>query len=479
MLRELEKKVAGYVESNGLFSSYDKILLAVSGGADSTALLHIMNALKSSEIIKSELLCAHLNHQLRDQADADEKFVLEQAAGLGLTVITKRFDVREFARINKLSIETAARQLRIENLIRIAKENGCGFIATAHQKNDNAETILQRLSRGTGFRGLTGIWPVRVFDEEFKFVRPLLCAGRDEIVEYLQKRNLKWQTDHTNTDLIYRRNFIRHRLLPELQKDCTGPLVEKLSELSEAACRFYKQVCSRADSLWPIIANHEDEKIILDLKTFQTQSKPVKVELIRRALGNIGSGQKDLTQGHYESMLDLTDENVTGKKIELPGGFVTIREYDSMIFCRVGFTPSSSCRFSAVQPAILQIPSKTTFDKYIIESKILEKEKIDLEIFKSSKTDFIEWLDLDKIKSPLTVRFRQPGDKFIPLGLTGEKKVGKFLTTSKVPHKVRQKILIVSDADKIIWLCPVRISEQSKATGNTQKILQLYVKELN
>jgi tRNA(Ile)-lysidine synthase len=474
MLSELEKKVTGYIEANSLFCSNDKILLAVSGGTDSTALLYIMNGLKSAGFIKSELLCAHLNHLLRGiEADADEKFVIKQAVELGLTVITRCFDVRTFAQDNKLSIETAARQLRLKNLIDIAEENNCGFIATAHQKNDNAETILQRLSRGTGYRGLAGIWPERIFGDNIRFVRPLLCAGRDEIEEYLQNQNLKWRTDRTNTDLIYRRNFIRHRLLPELQKEYSCSIVEQLSELSEAARGLYKQVCSQAEGLWPKVAKHNDEKLILNLEIFQTQSKPVKIELIRRALECLGSGQRDLTQGHYRNILKLADENATGKKIELPGGFTALCEYKNVFFCRVGLAPPKTSRSSKTQPVILKVPGKTKFDRYIVELKILAKAEQDLEKFKASKTNSIEWLDFDKVSVPLAVRFRQPGDRFVPLGLSDKKKVGKFLTASKIPYETRRNILIITDAEKIIWLFPIRISERVKVTDNTKKILQL------
>jgi tRNA(Ile)-lysidine synthase len=195
-------------------------------------------------------------------------------------------DVRGFARRNKLSIETAARELRIKSLLDIAKASNCSHIVTAHQKNDNAETILQRLVRGTGFRGLGGIWPKRVFADEIRFVRPLLCVGRDEIIEYLQQRNLKWRQDHTNADCTYRRNYIRHRLLPAIQRDCADSLVKQLSELARSARRFYSLVCTHADKLWPELADCTCEKIALDLKIFLAQPQPVKVELVREILHN-------------------------------------------------------------------------------------------------------------------------------------------------------------------------------------------------
>ena len=192
MLSGFEEKVAGFANARGFLDRGGRFLLAVSGGADSTALLYVMCALKNEGVLDADFVCAHVNHQLRGSAaDADEDFVVAQAGVLNLAVITRRVDVRRFARDNKLSIETAARKLRIESLIDMARARDCRRIITAHHKDDNAETVLQRLIRGTGFRGLGGIWAVRSFAGEFEFVRPLLCVGRDEIVEYLKQRNLK------------------------------------------------------------------------------------------------------------------------------------------------------------------------------------------------------------------------------------------------------------------------------------------------
>jgi tRNA(Ile)-lysidine synthase len=441
--------------------------------------MYAMHALKAENFFNAELLCAHINHQLRAaEADRDEEFVIAHAAKLKLAVTTRRADVRGFARLHKLSIETAARRLRMEALINIAKANDCSRIATAHQKNDNAETIIQRLSRGTGFRGLGGIWPERIFADRFKFIRPLLCFTRDEVVSYLKQRNLNWCLDHTNADCTYRRNYIRHRLMPALQKDCSGSIVEQSSRLARSARKYYGMICSRADELWPSLADSDAEKTVLDLKLFLTEPQPVKVELIRRSLANVGSGERKLTQGHYEGILQLAGQNVTGKKIELPGGFVVWREYGNLIFSnrRVGLAPPISSKDQAVT---IEIPGQTTFEKYSIQAIVLEKNEVDFEKFKAAKTDSIEWFDLDKIKPPLIVRFRRAGDRFVPLGQSAEKKLGIFLTAQRVPHGIRRDVLVIADGEKIIWVWPVRISEQAKVTGETRKIFQLQITALN
>ena len=468
---EFEKKIADFIKENALITSVERILLAVSGGADSIALLYAMCALKTEDNLGVELFCAHINHQLRGaEADADERFVVTQADELNVPVITKKVDVDSFAQQNKLSIETAARKLRIESLLDIAGINNCNCIATGHQMNDNTETILQRLSRGTAFRGLGGIWPARVFGNKVKIVRPLLCVTRNEIVGYLKQRNLKWRIDHTNADCTYRRNYIRHRLLPELQQQSKSSIIEQLFSLSLTAQRFQNLVCSQAEKAWQRIADFTGYKVEFDLKGFLMEPEPVKVELVRRCLTALGSGERDLSQRHYGKILRLAGQNISGKKMELPGGFIVRREYENLIFHRVRFAPPSSPR--QAKPVILEIPGQTQFGQYLIEAKTYLAPSFT----GGSVSRSVEMFDLDKLKLPLIIRSRQAGDRFWPLGLKAEKKVGKFLTAARLPQEVRVNVLIVADAEKIIWVWPVRMSEQVKITDMTKKILQLQIK---
>ncbi len=200
------------------------------------------------------------------------------------------------------------------------------------------------------------------------------------------------------------------------------------------------------------------------------QSQPVKVELARRGLTAVGCGERDLTQCHYEGILRLAEQNVSGRKIDLPGEFVVGAEYGNLIFARP--QKSEACSLSSV---VLEVPGQTRFDRYLIKATILEGNEDELEKFKAGKNNFIERFDFDKIKPPLVVRFRRTGDRFVPLGLGEEKKVGKFLTAARVPQEVRQKLLIVADRERIIWVWPIRIAEQAKVTSGTRKILQLQI----
>jgi tRNA(Ile)-lysidine synthase len=499
MPNPFEKRVADFAEANGLFDSADKILLAVSGGADSTALMHAMCALKGEGALRAELFCGHINHQLRgSEADLDEEFVAGEAAKLGLPITTTRLDVRGYAQKNKLSIETAARKLRREGLIDIAKINKCKWIGTGHQKNDNAETIVQRLARGTGFRGLGGIWPMRSFGEEMKFIRPLLCVSREEIIEYLRGRGVKWREDHTNADCTYKRNFVRHRLIPALQQECRDSIVEQLCELAESARKLYARICREADEAWGELAEMDGERVLVDLKGFSGLAEIVKAELVRRSLVEVGSGERDLTQRHYEGILQLARRETGGRRIDLPGAVVVRREHSSLIFGRSEENKRASEQI--VGGIRLEVPGQTRFGLYLIETKIFEAEadvdrlrmdscfrRNDNEKVRRTRnrsrtemiggTRCVECFDLDKVKLPLVVRRREAGDRFWPLGLAGEKKVGKFLTAAKLALETRQRALIIADNEKIIWVWPMRMSENAKVTSDTERILQVQISE--
>ena len=475
MLSEFEKKVARFAEAHELFGSAPKVVLAVSGGADSMALLYVLRALKAEGLFDADLLCAHVNHRLRgQQADSDEAFVVAQAARLNLPAAVKRVDVRGFARQNRLSIETAARQMRIAALMEIAKENHCDLIATAHQKDDNAETILQRLSRGTGFRGLAGIWPSRVFPDAVPFIRPLLSVSRDEILEYLREQNVEWRDDHTNADCNYRRNYIRHRLLPALQRGCAGTVVEVLSELSQHARGLQGLISRQVEQLWLALADCAGGQVTIDLKKFAAQPQAVQIELLRRALTAVGCGEQNLTHRHYESILHLAQQNVTTRQMELPGGFLVRREYERIAMGQA--PPCDRADTQAARPIQLKIPGRTKFGGCVIEATIraadLKSEISDLKIRAAGGA---ECFDMDKVKLPLHVRFRRAGDRFIPLGMSEEKKLGKFLTDQRILQRVRSELLVVGDSEKIIWAWPIRISEQAKVCADTRTILRLRI----
>jgi len=472
MLSGFEKKVAAFISAGRLFGGGEKVLLAVSGGADSVALMFAMLRLKEAQIIDTEFAVGHVNHKLRGRsADEDEEFVLGLGRKVGLEVVTRSVDVARYAKANKLSVETAARRLRAGALIDIAEVGGCKSIATAHHKDDNAETMVHRLIRGTGFRGLGGIWPKKIFECGAEFVRPLLCVTRAQILQYCKANNLTWRHDHTNYDYSYTRNRIRHLLLPQLQSRCDGLLVAELAKLSKSCRGLYNRVCREAEKVWPVVVlASEPGKVVLDKKVFAAQAEIIQAELARRAVVSIGSGERDLKEAHYKQIMDVA-HRAGGRRVELPGSFVVAAQYRKIIF-------SDSREKDGPRPplqTILEIPGRTKFGGCKIIAEVLCAKDCNIEEFKAAKNEFVERFDIDELAGPVIVRRREGGDRFRPLGGVGTKKAGKFLTAQKVPHELRQRLLIIADSEKIIWLAPLRPSELTRVTAQTKQILQLQI----
>lgn len=476
MSDNMEQSVAEFIRLHGLFAGAGRILLAVSGGADSTTLLHVLQSLRARGELCAELVCAHVNHRLRGPAsDEDERFVVEQATRLGLPVVTKAVDVRTHAKTHRLSVETAARRLRLEALREIAETSACTWVATGHQKNDNAETILQRLRRGTGFRGLAGIRPVRRFGDGPWFASPLLDITREEIVAYLDRRDLDWREDQTNVDPKYMRNYIRHKLLPALQQESHGCLVQELSDLAASARRLYDRVQRDAEEAMSQLAKVHEGSVALAASRLSPLCELVAVELVRQALMKLGCGEQNLTQDHYKRIIQLA-RGAAASVLTLPGGFTARREGERIVLSRPApRVPEVGLVLSPAAPVALRVPGETRFASRRIETKVLDAEELDLGQIKRDKSPFCEYLDLDRVRQPVTVRPRRPGDRFRPLGLDGEKKLGKFLTAAKTPPELREQILVFADQEKIIWVCPIRIGEPVKVTGQTRRILLLKV----
>lgn len=468
------QRVAGFVREQGLFAHPGGVVVATSGGADSMALTAVMNRLREMALVRLPLVAAHVHHGLRGRdADADEAFAADMARRFDMRFVRRAVDVRSYAGRHRLSIETAGRQLRRAALAEIAAETGCRTVATGHHMDDNAETLIQRLARGTGYRGLCGIRPIVDFNG-LRFVRPLLCVRRAQIEAYLRHAGLSWRTDVTNADCRFRRNFIRHRLLPEIARGSSGrPLTESLFDLSRAAQRLSWVIGEAVDAAWSRAVEVGPDTVSIDVRVMTSLSPPARVELIRRALSAAGCGLRAVTSGHYERLVALADDDGRGRQMDLPGRFTARREHG-----RVMIQPATDDEIRTTKyerQATLCTGGRVRFGPFVIESRLLDAEGADLAAFRRGKDPRVEWFDADAVGQALVVRGRKPGDRFMPLGGLLAKKVGKFLTDQKVPADVRRQVLVFENQGGILWVCPVRMSEAAKVTGRTRRILEVRV----
>ena len=468
MIDGFEQSVLEFIRSAGLIAGGSKVLVAVSGGADSVALLRVLCRLRDEGALECEIGAGHVNHGLRGAiSDGDEGFVVDAAKELGVEVFCRRVDVAGYGRENGLSVETAGRVLRMGALLEIAESEGFGCIATAHHMDDNAETLVHRLGRGCGFRGLGGIWPKRVLRSggfSGRFVRPLLCVSKAEILRYCNTHSIAWRDDHTNAELVFTRNRIRHLVLPAI--DDSGELCEKLWELSQSAQRLEKVVGGKADKFFSEFVTEAADRVVVDKGALAGLGAIVRFEVVRRIIGSVGCGERDVTEGHYRQIGRICEEKNGG--MSLPGGCEVSVGRETVVFEKKRFT----------EPLVLEevglvAGGAVCFGGWVFEVEKIDGSGFDLAGFVESKDRFVECFDADRMAGELVARRRKEGDRFWPLGQAGEKKVGKFLTAGRVDGEVKREVVIVADGEKILWVAPVRGCEAAKVTGETKRILRV------
>ncbi|MBN2511826.1 MAG: tRNA lysidine(34) synthetase TilS [Sedimentisphaerales bacterium] len=450
-------------------------LVAVSGGADSVALLHLLLARQQRLADPCQLVCGHVNHQLRGaDADADQHFVEDLAARYGLPILTRRVDVKGYAKTNRLSIETAGRHLRLAALEEMARQADCQTIATGHHKDDLAETMLMRLLRGTAFSGLVGIRPVAQRNG-LQWIRPLLAARRRDITAYCVTHGLAWREDQSNADVGFRRNWVRHRLLPCLQEQACGDVVSKLEQLHQSAAVMQSRLEQKVDILWrEAVTASTDGVLSLRASAIADSGPFVGGELLGRIYDRLGCGRRDLTETHYQQVFALAGQTEL-QQIDMPGGCRLRRESESLLFTHRDRQETSLPAEGVEIPQEGQVP----FDPWLIESRCFDLVPGQLEAFMAQNDPSIQWFDMDQVAWPLIARPRTDGDRFMPMGQSSPKRVSRFLTHSQTDTALRRQTFIIADQRGILWLAPVRRAGQCRVTADTRKVVAIRVSKRN
>ncbi len=434
----MRDRVLHFIREHGLIQPGDRIAVAVSGGADSVALLRLLLELRDD--LGIVLSIAHFNHKIRGaEGDEDEHFVAHLATAHGLQLHREAADVPAYAAQHKLSLETAGRQLRYAWFRKLIAAGPLDKIATGHTLDDQAETILMRLIRGAGTKGLSGIHPLHMLGKG-AIVRPLLATRRHEIEVYLNSLDQPWRTDATNADPRHLRNRVRHQLLPVLERDFNPNIVEVLSEMSEVA---------RAEDHYldlgaaKALASCELDPDRLTLNTGMLLSLPLALRrrLIRAAAERLGL---TLEFRHVEQVLRLAAQTGGAAEAQLPDGWVALRSGRELCFVRRSQTLQRPCTYEYRLP----VPGE------VFIKEIGSRIKAFTMAVPQTKAGYNREMLLDASAAgrELTVRNWRPGDRFWPAHTRGPRKVKELLQRKKVTDPARALWPVAAAKDRIVWV---------------------------
>lgn len=469
-------RVKNYIHENKLIQEGDRIVLGVSGGADSVCLLHILNEIYKE--FRAELVVVHVNHGIRGRdAQLDEEFVSGLCERLGLEYQGYHYDVKSYAKKKGLSEEEAGRQLRYQAFLEVCQRYGCNKIAIAHNKNDNAETFLFHLFRGTRIKGLTGINSCRELQieeassEKVMVIRPLLQVSREDIENYLDQNGMSYRTDLTNLSEDYSRNKIRNRILSyavkEINKNVIGHITSAAESLAEIESFLDRIILEK----YALLVKKEELIYHFSIKELKKEDMVIQKGVIYRLLECAAGQRKDLEAKHVEMIIGLFDKQV-GKILNLPYGIRAIRQYEEINLYPTGVKLKIEYETDDIQEVItVVVPGRTYLgqDHKFLETKIIEFDG-EKEIPKNSCT---KWLDYDKIENAVELRTRREGDylQINPLG--GRKKIKDYFIDIKLPREERSKKLLLTDGRHVMWILGDggRISEKYKVSDSTKNIL--------
>ena len=471
------------------FLSYGKRwLLAVSGGADSMAMLDSLAKLQKPLGLEA-LHVTHLNHRLREsESDADADFVKTQAHQRDLPVTVEAANVAEVAGETGESLETAARNSRYQFFAQTAKSQNCKVLVLAHNADDQAETILHRILRGTGLRGLAGIPPVRTLKcdmGEFQIVRPLLSVPRSDIHTYLKRHRIPWREDSSNATNQFTRNRLRNELLPLLREHFNPNTNEALCQLGAIAEWTQNHLTAETEGLMQDCIQSQDETSLQLNAAVMAQLPPIQQILVfEKALALLNTPRRHIGFKQLTSLRDLLTRPDQSASLQLPGNLTVCRLNETVSLKRI-LAKEIDMRLEQKE---LQLPGCTPLGEgYIVYDAMTSKERpissiqaqtveidpTELHDRYPTKPTTEEYLDWDKVSGNLILRTRREGDRFHPLGASGDKTLGDFLTDTKIPLPCRDRLALISDRQGIIWICGERLAHRVRVTRTTSRILKL------
>ncbi len=491
MRTPFEQHVLDSIRQEGAIVPGTRVCVAVSGGADSVALLRILGALVDE--LGITLLVAHFDHSLRgSESDADASFVETLANQLGLRFLQRTENVAAIAVREGWNLEDAGRRLRRRFFQEIVDDGAADQIAVAHTADDQAETLLAHLIRGTGLTGLGGIYPLAA-----PVVRPLLGTRRTDLREYLRSLHQVWREDSTNRDIRRLRARVREKLLPVIERDFSPKAVEHLNNLARFAREdeafwnafvedLFLKLTQQTSATLRIATG--DLLAPIDIRTAahdlsQTlgsgPDSPVRTvteRLIRRLYEGVRGDRRELSAKHVKEIIHLARVSKSGSTVELPGGIIASREFDELVFTREGMskgqkdsdeTTADDNTYHYVVRLPLEGESTT-----VAVAKLGKRFSLNLIDWPSSERDTIrdsQALDADLLRSPLILRNWRPGDSYRPRGRREERKLKHMLLAGRVPASQRGTWPVLESAGQVVWALGMAPADECSAKAATRK----------
>lgn len=429
------KNVIKFISEHKLIEKKDKVLIGFSGGPDSVALANILISI--SQTFDIEIALCHINHSLRGkESDEDEKFCMKFSKEKNITFYSLKADVLAYSKENSIGLEEAGREIRYDYFQKIAKENSFNKIALAHNLDDNVETFLFRLMRGTGLHGLKGI-PIK----RDNIIRPLMFLKKSEILAYLEENNEKFRIDSSNNDNIYTRNKIRLDLIPYIEKEFNPRFKESINNLIEEISSYN---------------NHVSE--FSDIDSFSNMSLLDKRNILYNLLKEKNIS---ISRSKIDDIINLLHRDGY-KEFSLGDGYLLKKSYNSIKIVKEDIKNNKNEKIA------LDIPCKISYNGYTIEINFVSKLEKKLNHF---------YFDYNNLETPIFVRTRQEGDKFLPIGMTSYKKVKKFFIDEKIEKEKRDIIPIITAGEEILLIGNLRQSSLGILAAQTNKILLVKVEE--
>lgn len=454
-------KVRNFIKENKLIGEKDKVLVALSGGPDSICLLHILYTLK--EEFGFSIGAAHVNHLLRgEDSECDERYVMRICEDLGIKLDIERIDIDRISKERGISHEMAGREERYAFFDRVKKSKGYTKVAVAHNANDQVETVMMRMMRGTGLEGLCGI---RVKRDGY-VIRPILCLKRNEIEEYCNLSSLKPRLDKSNLEKVYARNRVRLDIIPYMKEHFNEDIIESVNRMVNILQKDNEFIEGYVTNIFEEYCNFDKDSMVIKNELFSL-NEAIVTRCIKRALIVYSEKHINFEMKHIYDLIELVELG-TNRKLYLPNGIIAENIYGNIYLKKR-------------EQDKLNVYEEIAFDKQLIGRDIVEfgKYKVSFDIINNknniefSNNDLIKYFDYDNIKGKLCIRNRKDGDKIRPLGMKGSKKVKDIFINMKVPVEERAKVPIVCFDSNIAWIVGYKVSEENKITRQTKKVIKI------